>query len=1037
MEKHQKLTESRIYDFMERIWQAVYEQRNTLKAKFTHGVEPIPFRLINKGKWKEIKPGERWGGNWESAWFRFSGKIPSAWKGKEVVALFDVGSEACIFDKTGTPIQGLTSSNIPGEIKYDLSFAFNHDAVVTRKALFPVAVSAKGSEKVDFLIEAAANQMFGHSKDCYFREANLVIFNRNAWEFLHEYVFLLNMMYNLPFEHLRRAKIMYGLNEVINNYFSPADVSKCRKILQPLLSKRSNASASEVSAIGHSHIDTAWLWPLRETVRKVSRTFSTAIKYMQEYPEYKFGASQPQLYAFAKKHYPGLYKKIKEAVKAGRWEVQGGMWVEADTNVTSGESLVRQILHGKRFFEQEFGIEVKNLWIPDVFGYSGALPQILKKSGIDYFLTTKMTWSQFNTFPYHTFLWEGIDGSRVFSHFPPSGNYGGDLSPGELMRAQRDFAEKDRANNWAYLYGFGDGGGGPSRHQLEYLKLAKDVEEVPKVKSEFASVFFKKAEASIKDPLVWRGELYLERHRGTLTTQAHNKRANRKSELLLRETEWMRTFNMTNYPQIELDRLWKLVLLNQFHDIIPGSSITWVYKDSQEQYKDVLGTSQKLLDEGAKSFTKNIDTIGGKGKPVVVTNSLSWDRQDVFSVPATDTTNKVIKDLGGNAIPTQKINKNGKKEIIALGNVPSMGYCVFFESNENAKFENSLRVSKNLLENENLKVRFDEKGYITSIFDKENNQEVLPEGAKGNMLALYDEYGQNAWEVDIYYEEKKPSLPVLTKSGVAEKGPVRASILQEWRISENSSIVQEIRLIAGSRKIEFFTKVKWHENEKMLRTSFPTTIDSENATYEIQFGNIKRPTHRNTSWDMARFEMCGQKWADLSEKEYGVAILNDCKYGHKIHKNVIDLALLRSPKTPDPVADMGEHVFTYAIYPHKGSFIDGDVVRAGYELNVPMRAYSAEKHKGRMPALYSEFNIDNEALVIDTVKKAEDSKDIIIRIYEAFGSRGSANLSISMPVKKAFAVNLLERQDKKIVIKNGNIKFNFKPFEIITFKLVG
>lgn len=1024
MQRHSQLTTRRIDRFAEMLWGKFYAEKIPLSAKYAHSINPVSFKKISTLKFKPIKQGAEWGGNWESAWFKFSGKVPPGWKSSEVMACIDTGSEACVFDRTGNPVAGLTSSGSPWMGKL----------IFVRKVLFLVSKSARGNEKVELLVEAGANELFGPAKACILKEAALARFRRDLWDLYHDFWVLYDLMLGLPDDHPKRAKIMSGLNEVVNIYGTGEEknVSACRKILKRFYSREANASADLVSAIGHSHIDTAWLWPLRETVRKVGRTFSSVLRHMEEYPDYKFGASQPQLYEFCKKHYPGLYERVKKAVRQKRWELQGGMWVEADANIISGESMVRQILHGKRFFIKEFGVEVDNLWLPDAFGYSAALPQIMKKSGINYFLTQKLSWNQFDSFPHHTMLWEGLDGTRVFTHFPPANNYNGCFLPQELIAAGKRFLEKDRTNRWIYLFGYGDGGVGPSRHQLEFAKRVKDTEELPKVKMEFAKDFFKKAEKDIKDILTWKGELYLEYHRGTYTTQARNKRANRKSELLLRDIEWLDCFNLKKYPSGELERLWKLVLLNQFHDIIPGSSITWVYKDSQKQYADVFSSGHKLLSSGSKALLDRIDTRGD-GTPVVVVNSLSWDREGIVSIPLDKNMGNgaAVLDSKGNVMPSQVVNSG----LVFRGKTPAMGYAVFFVKKGRREQSGNLKATKNLLENEILRVTLNDKGYIASIYDKEAGREVIPAGRQGNVLALYNETGEDAWDTHIYYEEMKPTYPVLLESKVTETGPVRINILQKWAVSKKSTLIQEIRLSSKSRAIEFSTKVDWHEDEKMLRTSFPVNVHSMNASYETQFGFIERPAHRNTSWDMAKFEVCGHKWADISEDGYGVALLNDCKYGYKILGNVIDLNLLRSPKSPDPVADMGEHIFTYALYPHTGDFKRGNVIRAGYELNVPLRSFIASAHPGKMPKIYSMFSVTSDSVIIDTVKKAEDGNSIIVRMYEAFGGRGEVRLYTALPVKRAVLTDLLERKVKNIACENGCISLYMKPFEIVTLRL--
>ncbi len=1080
---HPQLTERRLANFLANARWFYYEDSVPLEAEFVNlglGNTEVPGELFappalfirqasrknSPHHWQKISAGERWGGNWETAWFRFRGRVPQKWEGKEVWAVLDTGSEACVFNRNGEPVCGLTSGD-----------------EWSRKALVPVAQKASGGEAVELLVEAVANHLFGVSANCYLKEARLVLFRRDGWEFLHDFKFLYGLMLALPEDHPRRAQIRYALNEAVNRYGgrpapayasldpngiyesyyrrpipTPQAVSYARQPLREQLQRRANVSAPKVSAIGHSHLDLAWLWPLRETVRKAARTFSTALLYMREYPEYKFSASQAWVYEAVKKQYPELYERIKEAVKAQRWEPVGGMWVESDCNVTGGESLVRQFLYGKLFFLAEFGIEVDNMWVPDVFGYSAALPQIMRRANVKYFVTTKMSWNQFNKFPHHTFIWEGPDGSRVLAHLPPADSYGSDFDPASLLYATKNFAEKDRCTRWLYAFGYGDGGGGPSRHHLEFARRSQNCEELPRVKQQFVRQFFRQAETETKDLPCWKGELYLEFHRGTLTTQARNKKANRKAELLLREAEFLASFFPAEYPQEGFERVWKLLLLNQFHDIIPGSSIGWVYKDSAKHYEEITQFAQKVIaDFGPRLLLRQSD---GKKLPrsasraaatpaFLVVNSLSWAREDLVELPLDTHRNRkpdVVRDAAGNVLPTQAVGD----KLLVKATVPSLGYTLLRPCAESAVTASPLSVSTRSLENELLRVEFDRKGHICRIYDKEMDKEVIPAGTRGNVLAVYEDTpaAWEAWEVDLFYEEKPPQEAELVSCRVGEKGPLRASIIQERKVGAASRLWQQIRLAAGSRRLEFVTRVDWHESQKMLRTSFPVTVRSEQATYEIQFGHVQRPTHRNTSWDMAKFEVAAHRWADLSDPTYGVALLNDCKYGHKVLGNILDLNLLRSPKFPDPDADMGEHEFTYALFPHPGGFREGSVIQEGYSLNVPLRAFATKAPVGEVAQSLFRLNVPN--VIVETIKLAEpelttniqtssksnSARDIVLRLYEAYGQPAQAVLEFAHCPRQVFRADLLERLLKEIKLKAGRLEFSLGPFEILTLRLV-
>jgi alpha-mannosidase len=860
--------------------------------------------------------------------------------------------------------------------------------------------------------------------------------------------FLAELYYALPEQNSRRARILYELNRVINVYGTGTEheTRQALNMLKPVLSKPATASAHEVSAIGHAHMDVAWLWPLRETVRKISRTFATVLKLMDLYPGYKFGSSQAELYEMVKHNYPALYARIKKAVKEKKWEIQGGMWVEADCNITSGESLVRQVMFGKRFFKDEFNVDVDNLWLPDVFGYSAAMPQILKLAGINYFMTQKISWNDTNKFPYHTFMWEGIDGTGIFTHFLPADTYNGTSMPRELVFGSQNFFEKDRLSKWLYLFGWGDGGGGPSRHHIEFLRRAQDCEELPKVKFEFAKDYFHAAEKETTDLPLWKGELYFEMHRGTYTTHAKNKKMNRLSEQLLHDCELLNCYDPAGYPQKEINGLWKIVLLNQFHDILPGSSIAWVYRDSQAQYKHVTETANSMITKTSDKIAARIDTSATQmpGRPVVITNTVSWERDGLAYIPLKPAEKSVIvTDDTGTELITQKVVKDGITSVVIRPTVPASGHTVVHVSTGNplaALTANSLSVTKTKLENDVIRVTFDSNtGEINGVYDKQTKKNVLLAGKRANKLSVYEDIPRNydAWDIEVYYEETKPVNSQLTKSYVKHSGPVFASIVQERTIS-NSKIVQEIRLSAGSKRVEFHTYVKWNEKQKMLRTLFPVDVLSDRAAYEIQFGHLYRPTHRNTTWDTAKFEVCGHKWADLSEPGYGVALLNDCKYGHKIHKQDMELNLLRSSTNPDPDADVGEHRFSYALLPHAGDLYRSDVIRQAYEFNYSLRVTETTKHKGVMPSTWSFITVDKDNVILDTIKKCEHDNSVVLRFYETFGQKTVTKINLTKKIRKVYVTDLLERADSGSVHvgKDNSISLEFHPFEIKTIKLV-
>ncbi|WP_020532920.1 alpha-mannosidase [Flexithrix dorotheae] len=1033
MKKHSNLTIDRIEKFRKKLKYNYYYDPVPMKAYYHKTKEPISYDLAQTAIYDVIQPGKKWGSLYECAWFKFQGRVPDEFAGKEVVALIDVGGEGCVFDKGGNPIQGLTNKRIEWTMKETI--------IKKRVCLFK---EAKGGEKVDLMVDAGANNILGAEnvltyesmEDGVFNQAELAIFDREKWKLFVEFDLLANLMTELYEKTRHRKLLIYALNEVVNKYGDggPEEVAICRGILKEELDKKANASAIEASAIGHAHIDIAWLWPLRETVRKAARTFSTALLLMDEYPEYKFGASQPVLYQMMKDNYPGLYQRMKDAIKRQQWECQGAMWVEADCNLTSGESLVRQIIHGKKFFQDEFDVEVDNLWLPDVFGYSAALPQLLKKSDVNYFMTQKISWNQFNTFPHHTFIWKGLDGTEIFSHFLAPNNYRSDVSSADLINLERENYDTERNPYALFLYGAGDGGGGPSRIYLEKLLRTKDLEDLPKVKLEFARDFFIKAERDSRDLQKWNGELYLELHRGTLTTHALTKKLNRKLELMLREVEYIYSiYDLENYPQEDLDRLWKVVLLNQFHDIIPGTSISQVHVECLAEYKAAMLELKDFLQKAHEKMSANISNPTFE-KAIAATNSLSWERKTLLELPE-NTPLENIADPQGNILKSQPIEVNGKNSLLVEVTVPPIGHSVIGESAGKSKKENTgLKVTDTLLENDLIKVQFNKiDGTISKIWDKEIGRDVLLPGESGNKFKLFQDIPNlwDAWDVDIFYDETTTSAPKITEIKVKESGPVRGAISFSY-IAHNYSIEQTVYLSYNSKRIDFKTHVNWHETDHMLRVEFPVNILAREATFEIQYGHVKRPTHYNTSWDMAQFEVVAHKWADISQPNYGVALLNDCKYGHKIKGNIISLNLLRSPKNPDPLADMHEHDFTYSLLPHIGDHITGNVIHEAYELNIPVRVIPLTKNENGLASEKSFVHVEQKNIIVEAIKKAEYSDDRVVRLYEGAGIDGKATIEVGFEFKEVWLVNLMERDIEKLTLKKGKIELSFGPMEIHT-----
>ncbi len=976
---------------------------------------------VKANDFKPIRVGDHWGGAL-NGWFKIKIEIPKEFKGKEVAAYFDFGGECCAFID-GKPYQGIDG---------------NHKEMLLTK-------SAKGGEKYEIVVDAASNKPWEPQSNpkSHFSRAEIGTRNMEVQEFWFNLEILHLLAEQLPFESARKAKIVYLLNKAVDAFdYTNKDEATLKKsalkadaIIKPLLACKADASATDVAVHGHSHIDVAWLWPYRETFRKCSRTFSTVMRLMEQYPEYIFTQSQAQLYEFTRDNYPGLYEDIKKAVKAGKWDVQGSMWVEADCNLSGGESLIRQVLVAKNFFKDEFGIETDVLWLPDVFGYSAALPQILKKARVPYFSTIKISWSQFNKFPYNTFNWKGIDGTDVLAHFPPTGDYNAYPDPGKLRYQVSNFAEKDRCD-WSLLsYGWGDGGGGPDRRHLEFLGRYKDLEGLPRCHQMKVSDFFHKIDGAAEYP-EWAGELYLELHRGTYTTQGHNKRNNRKAELMYRDVEFLSSVADTMglaYPREELLKNWKRILCQQFHDVIPGSSIRQVYEDTDIIYPEIFEAGAKIADAASAKIVSGIDT-SGNGDAIVVFNTLPWGRTDIASASLPEKGSYAVLDSDGKEVPSQIVDD--KVRFIAV--VPSMGYSTYrLVKKAAAKFKPELKVNRKSLENQFYKISLDAKGVISSIIEKSSGREVLPEGGRANLFQLFEDkpIDWDAWDVDFYYEDKFEDITQLDSIDVVQEGPVSAAV-EMVRSFGKSRIKQKMVIYSDVPRIDFETRVDWHEDRKFLKVAFPVDVNATKARYEIQFGNVERPTHTNTSWDVARFEVCAHKWADVSEEGFGMSLMNDCKYGHHTKGNVMRLSLLRAPKEPDAQADQGEHVFNYSILPHTGSYIEAQTVRHAYALNVPLRTIVAKPAKGSMPSEKSFVAIDADNVILEVVKKAEKGEGTILRFYECHGTHADVSAKIDLPFKRVQEVDLMEDRIGDVQYRDGEFDFDMKPFEIKTFKLL-
>ena len=856
-----------------------------------------------------------------------------------------------------------------------------------------------------------------------------------------------------------RGKLLYALDQAFKllDTREPfgaefyASVAAAHAALQSGIAQAGAPLDVQVGASGHAHIDVAWLWTLGQTRQKAGRSFHTVIRLMEQFPEYRFTQSQPQLYDYIRQDYPALFEDIKQRVADGRWETIGGMWVEADCNLSGPESLARQFLLGRTFFEKHFGagVETPVLWLPDVFGYAWALPQLIKQAGLEYFFTIKIGWSQYNRLPYDSFWWQGIDGTRVLTHFsttPDQGEhastYNASATPEQLLGTWKNFRQKDLGHGehvppLLMAYGFGDGGGGPTREMLENIRALEALPAMPQMHQQSVGDFFRKLDETSGDLLpTWDGELYLELHRGTYTTQGRNKRANRASEFALHNAEYLATLASLldpayAYPDEALHYAWELVCLNQFHDIIPGSSINPVYKESQQQYAEVFSlareATQTALDTIARHYPGDL----------LIANATSFVQNDLAFWPNQISPGSHLEAVqSGEPVYTQSTEQG--TWIAAGPHAPLSITPLRVVPGKLAPPTTELTATTTLLENSYIRIEFNADGDITRIFDKNAAREVLAPGALANQFQAFEDRPKNwdAWDVDIYYDDRMWLADPASSIQVVESGPLRATLLIERRIL-HSSYQQRITLRHNSPQLDIETSIDWRERHIFLKAAFPVDILSPAATYEIQWGNVQRPTHRNTSWDWARFETCAQKWVDLSEGGYGVSVLNDGKYGHDIHNNVIRVSLLRSPTMPDPQADQGQHTFTYSLLPHDGSWSEATIA-AAYALNDPLlvHAANASDKTGTQASVSSLVAVEQPNIVIETIKRAEDGNGIIVRLYESQRRRGPITLTCAVPLKAVWHTNLLEHDEQELPVLGQQITFSVHPYEIVTLRLI-
>lgn len=988
--------------------------------------------------WDTMVLKEMWKGRDRYLWMHLDIEIPAEWKGKRAVGVFDFGKtgegnnsgfEALLYVDE-KPYQGVDSNHREVFFKEDM---YGRKVSLTFRLWSGLEGGGKPKEQIHQLKKAQLGWLDEETDDLYYT-ADMVLKT------------IAQLDENDPIRHrlqsdLDRAFYCIDWSAPASEEFYQS-VAEADRVLNEKLDEREKHSDVNVYAVGHTHIDTAWLWRIRHTKEKCSRSFHTVLRLMELFPEYVFLQTQPQLYEYIKEEFPTLYEEIKKRVAEGRWEADGAMWVEADCNLTSGESLVRQILLGNRFLKEEFGKETHFLWLPDVFGYSWALPQILKKSGIDMFMTTKISWNQYNRMPHDTFYWKGIDGSCVLTHFittptldsqPGSWfyTYNGQLLPKMVQGIWKAYSEKDMNQDLLISYGYGDGGGGVNRDNLEWRRRIDRIEGMPSLKPSTAGDYFEKLKETVKNTdryvNTWDGELYLEYHRGTYTSHAYNKRMNRKMELLYREAEWFTVMqaladgSLKQAQQEKLTKGWKLLLTNQFHDIIPGSSIFEVYQDCKKDYATIEEIARQVETEFFSHAVKE------KENTYTIINANSFWTGGVVLLPD----KKATKAYYFEKIPLP-VQQTSDGLLIEVDAISPMGFVQVMVEHTKKEQENSIKdvfsVQEHTISTPYYLVSYNDFGQISRLYDRKAKREVLPEGQRANVLQIFEDKPLNndAWDIDIFYQEKMKEITELTSFEVTEQGRLRLVIHLEWHYRD-SNIIQDMIFYATDPRIDFVTKVDFHEKHQLLKVAFPVDIRTTYGTFDIQYGNVRRPNHWNTSWDQAKFETVAHRFADLSEYNYGVSLLNDCKYGHDVKDNVLRLTLLKAATHPDHSQDQGEHFFTYALLPHTGDFIEGRTVQEAAALNQPLGVV-----RGSLELPFTSFlSFDKECVELDAVKKTEDGKYIAVRFHEFTGGTNQVTVKTGFAWKQYCISDLMEHplgeweQEKEIVL-------TIKPYEIVT-----
>jgi alpha-mannosidase len=966
-------------------------------------------------EYRPARLGEEFGPRWATYWFRIAATLPERWAGRRVDLLWVSGSEATLW-RNGQVVQGLYSG------------------WRASRQVAPVADQAEPGDRIELAVEMACNSWAGDEPtlasgddpevvarwrrgdtwrepvlddagsaepaNARLERCALAVFDPEAWGMWNDFELLrqLEAEHDGGLDPAWAGELLRGLNDFCNRWDAADRPSwpAARATLTGLLARRGAEPRHRVFALGHAHIDTAWVWPVAETRRKIARSTANQLALIDRYPGYRFAASSAQHYAWLEEDDPDLFSRVVECVAQGSWEPIGGAWIEADCNLPSGESLVRQLLFGQRYFEDRFGRRCDTYWSPDTFGHNGQMPQILRHCGIGRFVTQKLSWNQFTHPRHNSFRWHGIDGSEVLAHLPPAGTYNSELTPAELRASVSAFRDHDGSASSLILFGHGDGGGGPTPEMVEIAERAENLSGLPLVNMARSDEFFSHLEAELIDAPTLTGELYLEYHRGTYTSQARTKRGNRLGEHLLHEAEaasalaWAR--GASSYPGDELGPLWQTLLRNQFHDILPGTSLTEVHAATEAEHTTLCAAATELRN-------RHLAALGGSVGSGAPANLSGFPRRDVFEFP---------------------------DGALAIADCPAYGFGTPNGTEQPVTIERD--GGHIVLRNGRLRATLDLGGHLRSLISEPAGREALSDVA--NVFELYEDRPTafDAWEVEPYHHETLQRCGGARRSEIVCEDPLRAEVAFVHSIGTNSHVEQRVRLHADSGRLEFHNRIEWGERHRLLKVAFPLMVHAETATYGAQFGVHVRPTHRNTDADLARFEVPGQRFVDLSEHRFGVSILTPSTYGFSVDENEVRISLLRGPTDPDPNADLGEHRLSYAVYPHAGGWQDAGVVAESVHFERgPI--WVADAAPGESLA-----QTDSDDLVLDTIKRSEDGSALVVRLYETHGARGTATVTLRARVREACRANGLEDPGEPLRTVDSRIVVPYSPFELITIR---